>query len=116
MEVGKLKEKEVDISLERTAAIGYREEKPQIDLNEFLQQLGVLKEDSQPEEVVDANGTEEGLFKDYEQIVAFDDKGFNWDSLMEMHGYADQQEAEGSTCQVYDIPEELTLPSTIWNF
>ncbi|XP_030520395.1 dehydration-responsive element-binding protein 2F [Rhodamnia argentea] len=116
-EVGKLKEKEVEISWERAAVTGHPEEKPQIDLNEFLQQMGVLKEDSQSEEVVDVSGTEEGPFKDYEQIVAFDEKGFNWDSLMEMHGYADQQVyAEGSTCQVCDITEELTLPSTIWNF
>ncbi|KAF8044010.1 hypothetical protein BT93_A2097 [Corymbia citriodora subsp. variegata] len=113
----RLKEKEVEILSEKAPAPGHREEKPQIDLNEFLQQLGVLKEDSQSEEVVDGNGTEEGLLKDYEQIVAFDEKGINWDSLMEMHGYADHQAyAEGSTCQVYDITEEFALPSTIWNF
>ncbi|KAK3446745.1 dehydration-responsive element-binding protein 2F-like [Eucalyptus grandis] len=117
LEVGKLKEKEVEILSEKAPATGHREEKPQIDLNEFLEQLGVLKEDNQSKEVVDVNGTEEGMFKDYEQIVAFDEKGINWDSLMEMHGYADQQiYAEGNTCQVYDISEEFALPSTIWNF
>ncbi|KAJ4706442.1 Dehydration-responsive element binding protein [Melia azedarach] len=107
-----VKEKEVEISSENM--LGHHEEKKQIDLNEFLQQLGILKEQSQPEE---SDGTEnsvaqESSMKDYGELAAFADKSFNWDTLLEMRGIADHQ----GGFQLYDIQEEMPLPTSIWNF
>lgn len=95
------------------------EEKPQIDLNEFLQQLGILKEDRQPEEGNDATESAtvpESSIRDHNEFSALADKSFNWDSLIEMHGIADHQEAESGGYQVYDVQDELAFPTSIWNF
>ncbi|KAJ6300479.1 hypothetical protein OIU76_021301 [Salix suchowensis] len=80
-------EKDVEISSEKML-IRNHDEKPQIDLNEFLQQLGILKEEKQP----DSNDVEECLLvpessqKDENELAALADRSFNWDSLIEMHG------------------------------
>ncbi|KAJ0043097.1 hypothetical protein Pint_17936 [Pistacia integerrima] len=108
------KEKEVEISSEKM--LGHHEEKRQIDLNEFLQQLGILKDDS-PAETTDGPVTSAPPeTKDYGELAAFADKSFNWDALIEMHGITEHQGAEASCFQVYDIQEEVTLPTSIWNF
>ncbi|GAV57284.1 AP2 domain-containing protein [Cephalotus follicularis] len=107
-------EKEVEISSEKL--LGQHEEKPQIDLNEFLQQLGILKEERQSEGTEGTqNFTEpESSMKNYE-LAAIVEKNFNWDALTEMHGFPDHEGAEARNFQVYDIQEELPFP-TIWNF
>ncbi|KAL5744040.1 hypothetical protein ACOSP7_026897 [Xanthoceras sorbifolium] len=111
-----VKEKEVEISSE--TMLGNHEEKRQIDLNEFLQQLGILKEESQPEGVDETASfiEPESSMKDYGELAAFADKSFNWDALIEMHGITDHQGAEAGCFQLYDIQEEMTLPTSIWNF
>ncbi|OWM67219.1 dehydration-responsive element-binding protein 2F [Punica granatum] len=98
---------------------GPSEEKPQIDLNEFLQQMGILKGEDPPEK----NDSEEHNqvvqetpFKEYDPLAIFEDKNFDWDALIEMQGFGGHQEGGTSSCQLYDIGEGLTLPSTIWNF
>ncbi|EEF35637.1 dehydration-responsive element-binding protein 2F [Ricinus communis] len=116
-------EKEVEITSEKI--VRHEEEKPQIDLNEFLQQLGILKvERVQQPESDDATEMssvvqESSLNDDHQENVAaaLADKSFNWDSLIEMHGIGDHQGAESlSTFQVYDVQEELAYPASIWNF
>ncbi|KAK1576661.1 hypothetical protein Q3G72_015639 [Acer saccharum] len=114
-----VKEKDVEIISSETRLLGNHEEKRQIDLNEFLQQLGILKDDSQPEGV-DETGSfiePESTMKDYGELAAFADNSVNWDALIEMHGIADHQGgAEAGCFQLYDIQEEMTLPTSIWNF
>lgn len=106
------------------AEIGFREEKPQIDLNEFLQQMGILKGEDPSDKngveessVEESNGAaQESSFRDYDQLGIFEDKSFDWDSLIEMQGFGDHQEGGMSSCPVYDPGEGLTLPPNIWNF
>jgi hypothetical protein len=101
------------------------EEKPQIDLNEFLQQLGILKEERQSETTItDATGSfavqDSSSLKDIngdDELGAFSfaDKTFNWDELTEMHGINAYQGEE--YLQVYDNNEELlSFPTSSWNF
>ncbi|GKV25715.1 hypothetical protein SLEP1_g35110 [Rubroshorea leprosula] len=85
------KEKDVDVlSTEEML----QTEEPQIDLNEFLQQLGIVREEKQsqtggigeiptenlPESVMDSN------IRDFEEIAAFAEKSFNWDAVVELKG------------------------------
>ncbi|KAJ6304095.1 hypothetical protein OIU77_017887 [Salix suchowensis] len=110
-------EKDVEISSEKML-IRNHDEKPQIDLNEFLQQLGILKEEKQP----DSNDVEECLLvpessqKDENELAALADRSFNWDSLIEMHGITDHQAAELNSFPVYDAQDEAAFPTSIWNF
>ncbi|XP_021893312.1 dehydration-responsive element-binding protein 2F [Carica papaya] len=94
------------------------QEKPQIDLNEFLQQLGILKEEKQEE----VNNTrenfkdEESSMKDHCELMAFADKSFNWDALIEMHGLPATQGVESSSFRVCNSQEEPTFTTSVWNF
>lgn len=113
-----VKEKDAEISSDKM--LGACEEKPQIDLNEFLQQLGILKEerqsDSEATDVAGSFAAPDASLNNYgDELGAFADKAFNWDTLIEMHGIADQG-AEASNFQVYDFNEELSFPNSIWNF
>ncbi|GLT42263.1 hypothetical protein SLA2020_162750 [Shorea laevis] len=65
-------------------------EKSQIDLNEFLQQLGIVREDKE--------------------------KSFDWDSLIEMNGIGADNQGANAGFHVHDIQEELMWPTSIWNF
>ncbi|XP_050229734.1 dehydration-responsive element-binding protein 2F [Mercurialis annua] len=102
-------------------------EKPQIDLNEFLQQMGILKE--QPVEknnnieatemssVVQEMESSSSLNNNNEEIGSLVDKSFNWDSLIEMHAFGDHvAESSTPTFQLYDVQEDLAFPASIWNF
>ncbi|XVE61181.1 hypothetical protein DITRI_Ditri06bG0018900 [Diplodiscus trichospermus] len=87
-------------------------DKPQIDLHEFLQQLGILKEEKHSE---GADETTESLMgtdssvKDYDELATFAENSFNWNAMTEMHGAK-------ASFQVHDTQEELTFPTSIWNF
>lgn len=94
-------------------------EKPQIDLQEFLQQLGVLNEQRRPErsDSSESSTEPEALSRDYsDQLGVLCDQSVNWEALIEMHGIADTQGLEASHFQAYDINEDLTFSSSIWNF
>ncbi|KAF5944159.1 hypothetical protein HYC85_018236 [Camellia sinensis] len=117
--------KDVQISSEKISG-HHREEKPQIDLHEFLQQMGILKEESSSHgsNVTESIVMPESSLKDDDDdddddsgVVAFADNSFNWDTLIEMRGTEDHQEAEASSYQVCDThEEELCFPGSIWNF
>lgn len=109
-------EKDVEISSEKMLLRNH-EEKPQIDLNEFLQQLGVLKEDRQPEvnDATECFTMPDTSQKDLNLLTEVEDKSLNWDSLIELHGIADHQGAEFNSFQVYDVQEELAFPPSLWN-
>ncbi|KAK4773049.1 hypothetical protein SAY87_028068 [Trapa incisa] len=107
-------------------------EKPQIDLNEFLQQMGILKGDDIPSEkngggpeyrnegVVQEFSSSMSPFKEYDPLTLLEDRSFDWDGLIETQGFGDHQQLEAgggmNSCQVYDLGDGLTLPSNIWNF
>lgn len=118
------KEKEMEISSETITMKSYEHEKPQIDLHEFLQQIGVLKGDKdQSEEAEDDHGTAQDqssfeVLHDHDhELGAFADKNFNWDAMFEMHGIAgDHHGVEAGSFHVSDVNEELAFPASIWNF
>ncbi|XP_042511764.1 dehydration-responsive element-binding protein 2F-like [Macadamia integrifolia] len=93
-----------------------REEKPQIDLNEFLQQLGVLKVQSTSDdsEATRSFPVMESSPPDDYGLAALGDQTFNWDSLVDMHGLEYHQGVESNGLQDDAVNEELTFP-TIWD-
>ncbi|XWS56248.1 hypothetical protein CRYUN_Cryun09bG0069700 [Craigia yunnanensis] len=110
-----MKEKDVEISSDKT--VGVYEDKPQLDLHEFLQQLGILKQEKQSEgaDTAEILTATDSSIADYDELAVFAENSFNWDAMIEMHGIADYQGAEASF-QVHDPQEELTFPTSIWNF
>ena len=108
--------KDVEFSTERIPE--EHEEKPQIDLNEFLQQLGILKDECQSEgsNVTESFAATESSLKDDDELVGFNEESFNWDALMEMRGIENHQGADSSSFQGYGLYEEPTFPPSIWNF
>ncbi|OMO89593.1 hypothetical protein CCACVL1_07749 [Corchorus capsularis] len=118
-EDNQMKEKDVEVSSDKMAAGAY-EDKPQIDLHEFLQQQGILREEKQSDKGVET--TEQSLtatdssIKDYDEISAFAENNFNWDAMIEMHGVSDYQFGAESSFQVHDFQEDPTFPTSIWNF
>lgn len=106
-------EKDVEIVTGKVSGDG--KEKPQIDLNEFLQQLGILKEDQSGSDERESFAEPETSLKDDDNDGSdFTEKSFNWDTLIEMRDTVDHQPS--SSFQVCDIQDELCLPSSIWNF
>lgn len=97
--------------------VGNYKEKPQLDLNEFLQQLGIIREDDQPDtSEVSSNLTElESSLPDYDGVAENADICFNWDMSSEVHQMQYHQRAEQADFQPYNIHEELTCPYSIWN-
>lgn len=104
-------------------------EKPQLDLNEFLQQLGVLKEDrAENEERLipmlpeSADAGQERNVVTEEVATGFDQAGaFNWDTLAEMRALEDcsaivDGNGGGGLEVEEDVNEELmSLPVSIWD-
>ncbi|KAL6555408.1 hypothetical protein OROGR_006666 [Orobanche gracilis] len=93
-------------------------ERPQNDLNEFLQQLGVLKRDDQPDKSRSFTEIESlSSFKDGEDGSGkYGERDFNRDMLSELAGGDIQIGDEASTFHAYDRDEELIFLSSIWNF
>lgn len=112
-------EKERDSEISSDKMLKDKEEKPQIDLNEFLQQLGVLKGEREAEETeaVGSFPAQESSFNEFHhELGDFAEKSFDWDALIEMHGIGNQGAEAGTFQQVYDVNEELAFPTSIWNF
>ncbi|KAF5737704.1 Integrase-type DNA-binding superfamily protein [Tripterygium wilfordii] len=104
---------------ENPALLANKVEKPQIDLVEFLQQLGILKEEKQSHgttEVAEIPTVPESPILHNEGVASFDDKSFNWDALTDMYEIVGHPVGESGGHQVYDIQEELNFPTSIWNF
>lgn len=93
------------------------EERPQIDLKEFIQQLGLVKEENV------SDSTEASKLEPSHEIdeptafiEGFNQQSFNWDALMEMQGMEDHLGPLDSGLQADYIHEELSFPPSIWDF
>ncbi|KAK4345953.1 hypothetical protein RND71_036129 [Anisodus tanguticus] len=93
-----IKEREVEFSSHNKVVVrDDQAEKPQIDLNEFLQQIGMLKRDDhqQPDKSQDCF-TESGVSLKDDSLVAnlYDDTtSYNWDTLGAITGIEDHEAA-----------------------
>lgn len=96
-------------------------EKPQLDLHEFLEQIGVVKggdreADNHPRDHDRRSLVNKDIIDHDDEAGGFGDhKSLNWEALFEMHG---EQGIDAATTafQICDVTEELTFPSSIWNF
>lgn len=120
MDIPEVVEKDSEFSSQSNAITS--EVKPQIDLNEFLQQLGVLKCENNQTCESDASknfGEVESLsFKDDEGdgFRTFAANNFNWDTLSEIAEADIHLGADTSTFHAHDSNEELIFHPSIWNF
>ncbi|BAT96395.1 dehydration-responsive element-binding protein 2F-like [Vigna umbellata] len=100
------------------------EEKPEIDLLEFLQQMGILKDEREAEKT-DSSGSsavsEAASRDESEQPGVFSDmSSVNWEELIEMHdhevvcNYLASEEI--LQFEAYDTNEDLTFSTSIWNY
>lgn len=98
--------------------LGSSEEKPQIDLTEFLQQMGVLKREDRP--VVSNNAptsfTEVESSVSNDGVGTFNEKSFDWDTLSEIAGFDAHLGTEAGSFHAHDSHDELMFPPYIWNF
>jgi hypothetical protein len=113
------KEKHVQMSANKMFG-DFQEEKPQIDLHEFLQQMGILKEETHSEQTESSGSStvHEAVSKDdNNQLGIFSDTSVNWEALIEMHGFADIPESEATQLEAYDPNDDhLNFSTSIWNF
>lgn len=96
-----------------------QEEKPQIDLNEFLQQMGILKEGSHSEQTESSgSSTVHDVLPrdDNDQLGIFSDMSVNWEALIEMHEFAGIEESEATHLEAYDPNDHLNFSTSIWDF
>ncbi|EHA8591101.1 Dehydration-responsive element-binding protein 2F [Cocos nucifera] len=96
-------------------------EKPQIDLKEFLQQLGVLKEEESQLEA-DEGAESLAMFVPTQEssgmaseMLSFDEGSFDWDTLVEMRALEDHLVIEDGGLPVDNMHEQLSLPVSIWD-
>ncbi|MCD7465622.1 hypothetical protein HAX54_001637 [Datura stramonium] len=122
--IPQVKEKKEAEFSSRNKVVVHDQEKPQIDLNEFLQQIGILKgDDQQPNRSHDHSiscFTESGVSLKDDNSVAnlFADTSYNWDTLGAITGIEDHEAAAeaSSFVDAYNVNDELMFPSSIWNF
>lgn len=95
-----------------------QEEKPQIDLNEFLQQLGIVKKEEKTDalEVSSMILEKEAQLPDDDDLADFPESFFAWDTPSELPGIEYHQGADTNNIHVYNVTEELAFPTSLWNF
>lgn len=113
-----LEPKAKDVEVPSETIPGNYKDKPQLDLNEFLQHLGILKNQDQRDGAeASSNVTElETSLTDDERVTAFAEESFNWDILSDIHQVEDHQNAVSDRFQVYNINEEMDFNTSIWNY
>ncbi|KAF8114762.1 hypothetical protein N665_0034s0101 [Sinapis alba] len=95
------------------------EKKQEMDLNEFLQQMGILKDKSQPEasQVAECHSTPP--WNEQEETESpFTAQSVSWDTLIEMPAGSETSAMhfDSSNLESYgDLEDDLGFPS-IWNF
>lgn len=110
---------ETDKQVEHTSGntLQNQEVKPQIDLNEFLQQLGIVKKEETTDalEVSSMIMEKDGQLPD-DALADFPESFFGWDTLSELPGIEYHQGADTNNIHVYNVTEELPFPMSLWNF
>ncbi|CAO2822195.1 unnamed protein product [Amaranthus hypochondriacus] len=88
------------------------DDKPQIDLHEFLEQMGVLKDDEETEfNKIDEKGIKG---KDDDNMK---EMNCEWDELIEILREDHQQVVESTSFGDFNVDQDLiTFPPTIWDF
>ncbi|KAL1194543.1 Dehydration-responsive element-binding protein 2F [Cardamine amara subsp. amara] len=93
------------------------QKKPEIDLTEFLQQLGILKDENQPEasEVGECHFTPP--WNEQEETASpLRGQSFGWDTLIEMpRSETSTMQFDSSNFGSYDFEDDLAFPS-VWDF
>ncbi|KFK35005.1 hypothetical protein AALP_AA5G221900 [Arabis alpina] len=94
------------------------QKKPEIDLTEFLQQLGILKDEShqaEASEVAECHSTPP--WNEQEETGSpFGAQSFSWDTLIEMpRSETATMQFDSSSFGIFDFEDDLAFPS-IWNF
>ncbi|KAF3664300.1 putative pentatricopeptide repeat-containing protein, mitochondrial-like [Capsicum annuum] len=117
LRIPQVKEKKEVEFPKRNKAVVHDQEKPQIDPNEFLQQIGQLKrDDQQPDKSQDRNiscFTDSGVsLKDDISVANFYADNYNWDTMGAITGTAEAS----SFVNAYNLNDELMYSSSIWNF
>ncbi|KAL2923697.1 Dehydration-responsive element-binding protein 2F [Bienertia sinuspersici] len=97
------------------------EKKPQIDLHEFLEQMGVTKETNAccNNDKVDMSKNNDDDYEVNKKIIEEMDYSNEWDELVDiLRGDGDIQQGESSSFVNYTTMEEelITYPPTIWDF
>ncbi|XP_051151504.1 dehydration-responsive element-binding protein 2F [Andrographis paniculata] len=122
VEVVSVDEDKVNESSSLEAKVITSEEKPQIDLHEFLEQLGVLKREEQDQPCIsdvsrNAAEIDSTSCKDGEDIFgSIAERSFNWDTLSEIAGANMHIGPEDNSFHAHDSNEDLLFPPSIWNF
>lgn len=96
-----------------------QEEKPQIDLNEFLQQIGIVQKEDKPDAFGASSSskiTEKDVPLNEDGFASFPDSFFSWETTSEIPDIEYHQEAENSNFHVYNVADDLVFPTSIWNF
>lgn len=94
------------------------QKKPEIDLTEFLQQLGIFKDEShqaEASEVAECHSTPP--WNEQEETGSpFGAQSFSWDTLIEMpRSETATMQYDSSSFGICDFEDDLAFPS-IWNF
>ncbi|KAG7561222.1 AP2/ERF domain [Arabidopsis thaliana x Arabidopsis arenosa] len=96
---------------------GGDQKKPEIDLTEFLQQLGILKDESQaePSEVAECHSPPP--WNEQEETGSpFRAQNFSWDTLIEMpRTETTTMQFDSSNFGSYDFEDDVSFPS-IWDY
>ncbi|KAL4198324.1 hypothetical protein AMTRI_Chr03g45340 [Amborella trichopoda] len=95
---------------------GFSAQEKQIDLKEFLEQLGVLKEESgsdssatPPQQILLGNN-----FPAISETGELDGQDFLWDELEELNGFDHNTDDQTCTIQI-EGHEDICLTSSIWD-
>lgn len=91
---------------------------PISDLNEFLQQLGIVKKEEKTDalEVSSMILEKEAQLPDDDDLADFPESFFAWDTPSELPGIEYHQGADTNNIHVYNVTEELAFPTSLWNF
>ncbi|XP_010504692.1 PREDICTED: dehydration-responsive element-binding protein 2F-like [Camelina sativa] len=96
---------------------GGDQKKPEIDLTEFLQQLGILKDESHAEASEVAECHSPPPWNEQEETVSpFGAQNFSWDTLIEMpRSETATMQFDSSDFGSYDFEDDVSFPS-IWDY
>ncbi|KAL5981983.1 hypothetical protein ACLOJK_016050 [Asimina triloba] len=110
-----IKEEEEQYSAGKISSI--QEEEPQVDVKEFLQQLGFMKEENEAPSshalLLEPSPENAGLITDMDRLNH--QQTFDWDALVDMWGSPVHEGAGFSGLEIEDTHEDSSLPTSLWD-